>query len=133
MGNQKKMTLFRKNSEKKQLKKFRGIARQIQEILLSANLTVNEAERMTDITSVVLNGKFSEMSKKVTVKELGVKVDEADKTKKKAYQALIALLAEESVADAVGLLSGFNGQIRATLARENMERKYEEVKMELLD
>lgn len=60
-------------------------------------------------------------------------VDEKDKDKKKLYKELLELFNGESVQDSIGILSGFNNEIRNALARENMEKDYSEVKLNLLD
>lgn len=106
------------------MQELRQIVKEIQGIL--KNETIDQAEILVSMLAVEADRIFNDKRLKMKVSELEIKAE--DKNAKK----LIELVKNLTITEAVGILYGFDNQIKLTLKKENSKRKLSKLKIELL-
>lgn len=88
---------------------------------------------MLQVLSSQIENSFYLKRLKETIGSLNVDVPEKDENKKKAFDGLVEVIAEEHIQVGSDLIKGFVNAVDGEIALENTKREYKELPLDLLE
>ena len=127
MEKQKRLTpkeLLQQKKDQRKVSELRKLAKGINEVL--KNESVDEAEQKLSILAVEIDNQFSQKRLQTKVSDLRLKTKDSEVT------ALLNLLENLSVTEAVQMLYGFENMIKGKVKKNMQDVTIDELKIELL-
>ncbi len=127
MEKQKKLNpkeLLELKKKQAKVKKLRELAKKINQALLKES--VEEAQDKISLLALEIDGQFNQRRLTTKVKDLKIKSNDV------AGKELLKITGDLCVTEAVGMLNGFDNEIKAKIKKDVAKKTIEELNVELL-
>lgn len=127
MEKQKKLTpkeLLEQKKKQAKVKKLREMAKKINQALLKES--VEEAQDKISLLALEIDGQFNQRRLTTKVKDLKIKSDDV------TGKELLKIVEDLCVTEAVGMLNGFDNEIKAKIKKDVAQKTIKELDIELL-